>query len=188
MKKLFATATLLAITGVLAGCEGSWKVQGECTSKNQCKIGGEIGGKFLIQQRNTGSTLETLLASGIVFDAAQFSLALQGTNVGLPTNGLVTIKLMDSGTGTMHAAGAFPWRLVGGSIVLANPDSVNSWAYASASGADSIGYELHPFPVTGASAANVLSMSVNYEGTTRASSSITWSGGGACRVGTCAIQ
>ena len=63
------------------------------------------------------------------------------------------------------------WERVGSNLVLTSPDSVNSWAYASAGDSDSIAYELHPFQVTGASATNVLSLSVRYEGAPRASNS-----------------
>ena len=176
------------MVSTLSGCDGTWKVQGECTSKSQCKIGGEIGGKFLIQKRVPANILEAILASGQVFDASQFSIALDGTTVGVPVTGLVTVKLVDSSNGTIHAAKAFPWERVGSNLVLTSPDSVNSWAYASAGDSDSIAYELHPFQVTGASATNVLSLSVRYEGAPRASNSTTWSNGSGCRVGTCAIQ
>lgn len=188
MKNVLVTASLLAMVMAVSGCEGTWKVQGECTSRNQCKIGGEIGGKFVIEKGSPANVLEAILISGHVFDASLFGMALEGTNVGVPANGLATIKLVDSANGTIHASRAFPWSRVGSNLVLTNPDSVNDWAYAAAAGADSIAYELHPFQVTGASANNVLSLAVKYEGATRATSSTTWSGGGNCRVGACAIQ
>lgn len=188
MKKVFAASALLAMVSFLSGCEGTWKVNGECTSTSQCKIGGEIGGKFLVRKGIPVNAVQAILESEQVFDASQLGIALDGTTVGVPSTGLVTIKLVDSSNGTIHVAKAFAWNRVGSSLVLANPDSVNSWAYASAGDSDSIAYELHPFQATGASANNVLSLSVKYEGVTRASSSTTWSAGGGCRVGKCAIK
>ena len=188
MEKVFVATALLAMVGALTGCEGSWKINGECTTKSQCKIGGEIGGKFVVEKGFPASALQSIMASGQVFDAAQFSIGLEGTSVGVPDAGMVTVKLIESSSGTVHAARAFPWSRRGGKLVLQDPDVVNDWAYASAGGSDGIAYELHPFSVVGAGSSNVLSLAVKYEGATRATSSTTWSAGSGCRIGACAIQ
>lgn len=186
MKQLVMAGIVGLAVFSLAGCDQPADYEGsiECKTGGECTIKGSVKGRFSIEKSTLAASI---IASGGVFDAAQFNMNLAGSTVGVPSAGLVTIRLVDSRNGITQAARVFPWNRTGGTLALAGPDGVNAWIISSGGSADSLAYELHPFQTSGQAASNVLAVAIRYEGQTRASSSVSMGGGG-CRVGVCSEQ
>lgn len=180
MKGIFFSAAMAA--GFLTGCEATaWEATANCEGGSagwKCSGGGKISGTF---QKNTATS----------FDAANFSIDLDGTTVGTPAFGNVTISLVDSSTHSVQAAQVFTWVKSGARLYLADPAQVNSWAQLNAGSANSVAYGLHQFDVTGVTGGdNMFSATSEYAGVPRAVSISTFSGrvSGGCRVGHCQVQ
>lgn len=162
---------------LLSGCQTTeWEVEGKCEGGSgswNCSTGGKIRGTM---QKNG-------VAGGM--DAANFSIDLNGSTVGAPASGNVTISLVSSSTNSVQAAQVFAWIRSGSRLYLSNPTQVNAWAQANAGNADTLAYQLHPFDVTGVqSGENMLSVTAEYAGAPRAVSITTFSRGfDPCRRG-----
>lgn len=184
MKNVLLMTTLMAAVAA-TGCAGSkWRVSGKCQSGKGCEVEGSIEGVI----KSSGANLVArLYESREVFDAASFSLDISGSTLSVPAQGLVTVNLVDSGSGATVTSATVPWRRDGTSIVLSNPDAVNQWALAHGGSADSLNYKLHPFPTP--SNYGELQVTSMYEGVTNASATIVNAGSaGSCRYTRCHAQ
>lgn len=181
-----AGASLLLMLGACATT--TWSVEATCRHGEGCSGTGKIGGTFKVESvEEPQSMLQAMMSSEAVFDAAQFSLDVSGSTVGLPSNGQVTIYLKNSNVGSIQSSRAWAWTRLGSDLVLSNPDAVNEWVLAESGSADSVEYALHPFATTESPDGNILKLSAQYEGTTYASSSSYWEGrpGTGCREARC---
>ncbi|MDY4341030.1 hypothetical protein NG829_18900 [Xanthomonas sacchari] len=141
-----------------AGCASyntSVRAYGECSAKTggggECKAGAEIkwekkgggggggGGKESIMLAALAAALDSTA------DAAQFQIDTTGSTIPYPANGMVNVLLVRSSDNSVVATHTFPYVKSGAVIRLADPDSVNSWAYSNAGDADSVRYETVPF-------------------------------------------
>lgn len=182
MKKELSLCALLPLVLMLSACAGTWEAEVTCSSSGPCSATGRVKGTFKSIAGQPSTLLQMVAQSTSVMDAAQFSIDVSGSTVGVPSNGLVTIKLIHSQTGAVQAQNTFSWVKSGTDLVLVNPNAVNSWAMSQGGTADSIDYALHPFTVTQGLGSNQLQAQTQYEGTTYASASAVWSGqGGGCR-------
>lgn len=168
---------------LLTGCETTeWEVSANCeggSSSWKCSGSGKIKGTF----EKSGSAFGAM-------DATNFALDLDGSTVGTPSTGSVTISLVNSATNSVQAAKVFSWFRSGSRLYLTDPAQVNAWAQANAGTADSVAYQLQQFTVTGVqSGSNMFSATAEYAGIPQASSITTFSGrNSGCRVGTCQVQ
>lgn len=176
MKKAISLILLPAIIS-LNGCAGaSWSVSGSCSSRDGCEVSGEINGTFAHGGRNI-PLIDRFISSQHVVDAAELELDISGSNINVANSGLVTITLVDASNGITQAARAFPWVKHGSKLILSNPDDVNAWALAEGGTATTLKYEIHPFPVQSNPGENVFQVSAQYQGSTQATSTTSWSGG-----------
>lgn len=159
----------------VSGCGStSWAVKGKCSSGGDCELSGEISGTFQAEGTGKIPMISRLATSYSTPDAAALEIDLSGSNVQIPSSGLVTIQLVDSSAGIVQAAGTFEWIKIGSKIKLANADAVNSWALANGGSADSFKYDLHKFQTQGSPGANTLQVAAQYEGVTKATSTTGW--------------
>jgi hypothetical protein len=182
MKKGLFFSALLPSALMLSACSGTWEAEATCSTSGPCSVTGRVKGTFKSTADQPSTIFQMIAQSASVMDAAQFSIDVSGSTVGVPVNGLVTIKLIHSQTGALQAQNTFSWVKSGTDLVLVNPNAVNSWAMSQGGTADSMEYVLHPFAVTQSSGPNQLQASTQYEGTTYVSAVAVWSGsGGGCR-------
>lgn len=182
--------SILAMTAiVLTACEPKeWEVEANCeggSSSWKCSGGGKIKGTFQKQQRNS-----FYAASTSSWDAANFSIDLDGSTVGTPSTGNVTISLVDSQGNVVQATKIFAWFKSGTRLYLVNPSEVNTWAQENAGSADTVRYQLQPFDVSGVSSGdNLFSVTAEYAGDPKALSVMTFSSGDSgCGIGYCQEQ
>lgn len=174
MKALLAASMSSIVLGMTGCASVNWSVTGKCNTEGVCEVSGTVTN----QKSMSVPLLDRLLKSSGVADASQFKIDITGTSVYTPSSGLVTVKLVDSSSGVLQAAGTFPWVKSGNNIILSNPDAVNAWALANGGTADSMEYDLVPFAVNQSPGSNTLRVGAKYQGTTYAVSSTTWHGGG----------
>lgn len=167
-----ALPMMLALPLMGAKCSGEASARVECPPGAGCTKTGEIKGTWEFKQKN--GTLENILVSTDTFDAAQWKVALGGSNVTLPAYGTVLLKLVDSSTGVTIASRNFGWYRSGGVLLLSNPTEVNNWAMASAGTADSIFYETAAFLTSEGTGTNNLVMSDVYENEQLTYSAYSW--------------
>ncbi len=170
---LVIVSVVISSAALLSGCAANWKIGASCTTEKKCEIHGEISG--------TISSASNLVASAAGLDsnidASQFKLDVSGSTVTYPLSGTVTISLIDSSNNSVQAAKLFNWYRTGTSVLLADPASVNSWSEANAGSADSVKYNITPFPSMYGPGDHTLSVASKYSGSTKASVAITVSGG-----------
>lgn len=144
----------------------------KCRSGDGCEVGGEISGTLpLAPKGDFAKALATVIGS---VDAGAFTLDVSDSTVTVPTTGYVTVKLIDSSTGSVQASKVFPWIRSGTLISLADPMAVNVWAEANAGSANSVEYNLHKFQTSESPGWNTLAVASNYEGQTEAYATTTW--------------
>lgn len=181
MKGIFVCATVAA--ALLTGCQTTnWELSANCEGGSaswKCSGGGKISGTF---KSNAAAN----------FDASEFSIDLDGSTVGVPASGSVTISLVKSAGNSVQAASVFTWVKSGSRLYLSDPAQVNTWAQLNANDADSVEYQLHQFDVADVSIGDhMFSMTAEYAGVPRAVSISTFSrgGDGGCGVGHyCQVQ
>lgn len=178
MKPMLAIAlpVVLAIPLMGAKCSGEASARVECNGGG-CTKTGEIKGTWEFKEK---SALENILISTDTFDAAQWKVALGGSNVSLPANGTVLLKLVDSSANTVVASRIFGWHRSGSVLLLSNPDAVNDWAVANAGPADSIFYETGAFLTSEGTGTNNLVMSDVYENEQLTYAAYSWRSDSLC--------
>lgn len=174
--KLSAVA-LMALS--LGACETTnevqWEVEAECNEANGCGVRGKLSGSFggsegqALGRYASGSAplTELILSSGGVPDAAQFALQVSGT-IEYPASGQVVVELLDSATNTVQAVEVFSWVRTGSTIVLADPDAVNTWALENGGTADTMNYDLVPWAPTAPPGVASIQVQSSYEGSVTA--------------------
>lgn len=110
------------------------------------------------------------------YDAALYTVDVSQSNVTVPAHGSVTIKLVNSSTGSVLASRTFGWTRTGTTIKLSDPSAVNSWAQQNGSGADAVKYQMAAFSTSQNQGLNTLTMTDEYDGQIQASASTTWRG------------
>lgn len=193
MKNALIAALALSSALVLSACGGTWEAEATCKSDGGCSVTGRVKGTFKApgdKDKDKKKTLLQLLAeSQSTFDAAQFSIDTSGSNVGVPSNGLVTIYLIDAEANSVQASRVFSWVRSGTDLILSDPNAVNEWALAEGGTANSLEYAVHEFAVSQNTGSNTLVATTQYEGATYASSTTSWNvGNGGCREVRCHQQ
>lgn len=183
---------LLALAStLLSGCASmDWSFRGrvECNNRGECKIVGEVEGKPKPQEKRGASPQQDDIAAQTqsdLIDTASFEIDVQGSSVGIPMSGLVTLELKDASAGVVIAANTFQWHRTGSSIRLSNPVAVNQWLASVGGSADAVTASLHPFQTFGGQGMNLLQASFRYGGIQVASSSAGWYSSGGCVTHSC---
>ena len=190
---LFPSIGLSLISIGTAGCatyNTSVRAYGECSAKagggGECKAGAEVkwekkagggggggGGKENIINALARAALD------LTADAAQFQIDTSGSTIPYPSTGAVSVMLVRSSDNVVVAAQSFAYVKSGTIIRLADPDAVNSWAYANAGDADSIRYETASF-TSAFQGQKTMAVATKYEGQSLASFTATVYGNPPC--------
>jgi hypothetical protein len=97
-------------------------------------------------------------------DAAGFAMDVSASTISFPTDGTATLTLKDSRSGTAVATREFGWRRGDKLLKLTEPDAVNEWVRANKAGADTLAFELKPFPLVSGSGEQRMIITSMYEG------------------------
>jgi hypothetical protein len=168
---------LMLLTVPLMGMKCTAEASVECPG-GKCNPKGSVKGEW--EWLRGASFLENLHGLNEVLDARQFRIDVSQSSVGVPSQGFVTLRLVDSTSGAVQASRLFPWHKIGTQLVLTNPDVVNNWALENGDDADSVEYQLEQFSPTTSQGWNTLVTTPVYEGETLATASTTWRVGPTC--------
>lgn len=155
-----------------------YKASAECKIGGDCVVRGEVSGTLPLAPKDGFTAALATLTESV--DAGSFSLDVSDSSVDIADTGLVTIKLVEGGSGTIQASKIFAWNRIGSSVVLADPAAVNAWASANGATADSVLYDLHEFKATESPGWNTLAVAAQYDGLTEAYATTTWRTGQIC--------
>lgn len=168
---LLYAGVIVALPLLLSGCAGvSWKAGASCDTTKKCEIHGEISGSSARSQ----SLIASMLSASEAADAAQFVVDVSGSTVPYPSQGTVTVSLVESSTGTVQASRLFDWTRSGNTIRLVDPNAVNAWAAANGGSADAMRYRLTKFQSDYGLGSQTIAVSSAYEGVTNASAVSTF--------------
>lgn len=104
-------------------------------------------------------------------DAAGFAMDVSGSTISFPADGSATLTLKDSRSGTAVATREFGWHRTDSLLKLTEPKAVNDWVLANNAGADTLAFELKPFPLSSGSGEQRMVITSMYEGKELGSSS-----------------
>lgn len=174
MHKGVLAVAMIAVCSSLTGCMNtvSWSIEGNCSAKASCSVSGKIGGTFGGPgEKQSLPIYEKLLAvaASDIPDASLFEIDVTGSTISYPTNGLVTLTLVDTNTSVVTAAKQFSWYRSGNILRLSDPNAVNSWATSNGGTANELRYTLERMTTSAAVGPNTISVKSKYQGVQTAS-------------------
>lgn len=172
MKRVMLCVVAIGSCLALVGC--NWEIGVSCKTQFSvtCEGHGTIKGSFDTQARLGPNRYSS---QSLILDAASVSLDTTGSTMAYPSQGQITVSLINSTNGVVVAARTFDWTRSGSILVFSNPVLVNSWlSDYSSSGADTATYQLVPFATSLVEGSNTISIASRYAGTTTASASQTF--------------
>lgn len=161
----FSAPFALSIALLLTGCGGTWELRAKCTTAQLCEIEGEIGGTFLVQKSGGTGT--------VPIDVSSTRISVAGSTVLLQPTGMVTLRALNSTSGVTVGVMSTAWIRVGDEIRFTSPAAVNAWGN-SMFGADSLEFQLDPFPAITTPGENAISARLIHAGQVRAGQSTYW--------------
>lgn len=157
---------IAAVAVLLTGCSATWQLRAKCTTAQQCEVEGTIGGSFIVEK--SGISLPIDVSSTVI--------SVAGSTISVPASGMVTLRAVNSSSGSTVGVFSNGWVRNGSEIRFASPAAVNAWA-SSMYGATALEFSLDSFPVQAPQGLNVFSASLSHAGLVRAGQTTYWNAG-----------
>lgn len=151
----------------LSGCSVFDEIEVECEFDGDGLRQCTIGTKSAFPSPKTGPQLAQIL------NPNQTLLSFNGTTVGLPSGGFLTLTAHDA-NGAVISAISGSWDLSSNAAVPGNPGAIDSWVYSLPSGVYELRTQLHAFTVMPQPGLNTVSVSLEQGGTSYGSASETF--------------